>query len=734
MATDERTQCFRDALDLMEEHPAIASVSLGAEQEGYLSVLTDWYVSLPNRFLDAGLTDAGVCALEPVEWKFPLDYPLSAPEPTLRADFPTSLPHINPHKKGDRVSPCISDVSLLDLMHSAGFEAILDRMESWLNDAASGELIDPIQGWEPIRRDESFGFISADTLQIKTELEESNKPVRFYRYSYLPLDDLVLGNIETPSLGSQNSSYKAGSTGVNTATRYHQGPVVLFQSVPGKVYDNYWPESVTTYADIKCLAKKLDLETALEARVKFILSKTGKEALHKKGRREIREFLVIFAVLRPCHVIGTDSPWELLAYRIPYGDSSERVSKNTTVYAPNLTLTCCQEILRSVSGEAQGTMKDIEVIGCGSLGSKLTLHLSKIGSYNFRLFDDDFFSSHNNARHGLVVDYENRVVASKCNLLEEELSKLGVQAESIRQDIISLASNGKRIFKKNANFIIDTTASLPVRYCLSHLSDMPGQLIHSLMYGKCKMGVVSIEDSRRSARIDDQTAFLNSLCIDDEQIRKCMYGERVSRHVFSDGCSSATSVMSDMDLSLMSAAIASKIHNHIGGVVTDTFTGALMVALVDNDFNLSWEAYPFRPTVVIDRDESYSWQIRILGNISDDIERESQQDSSVEQGGILVGSYCALSKTIYITKLVAAPKASRNSSDHMDIATNGLEESFDLIHRATNGQSTFVGTWHSHTSPTPPSQIDKDTYKKLSMNYDLPIVMLMYTGGRIVRV
>ncbi len=101
---------------------------------------------------------------------------------------------------------------------------------------------------------------------------------------------------------------------------------------------------------------------------------------------------------------------------------------------------------------------------------------------------------------------------------------------------------------------------------------------------------------------------------------------------------------------------------------------------------------------------------------------------------MIAGYVCHLSRTVYVTYLLDAPEGSTQSPDRFTLMTTGLEGVFDEIHKKTNGQITFLGTWHSHTQPTPPSEIDRNTLKKLQSHYDFPIVMLTYTGGRLVRV
>ncbi len=253
------------------------------------------------------------------------------------------------------------------------------------------------------------------------------------------------------------------------------------------------------------------------------------------------------------------------------------------------------------------------------------------------------------------------------------------------------------------------------------------------MYGKASMGVMAAEGLNRNVRIDDIIAYLDTLCIDNISIKNAMYGSNPSRQIFADGCSSATTKISDIDISIISAALPKKVDQftETGDHIPEA---GLNIGLVDHNSNISWSYFHLQPTVIIERDDDFDWDIRILGDVADEIVNESNTNSNIEQGGILTGKICHLSQTLYITRLESAPLGSIRTKNQFILSTEGLEDIYNNIHEQTNGQISFLGTWHSHTSPTPPSITDKSTLKKLNKHYDLPIVMLTYTGGRLVRV
>ena len=58
--------------------------------------------------------------------------------------------------------PCLLIGSTSELMGSQGVCALVDQLSLWLERAARLELIDPTQGWEPVRRDLIDDIIVAD--------------------------------------------------------------------------------------------------------------------------------------------------------------------------------------------------------------------------------------------------------------------------------------------------------------------------------------------------------------------------------------------------------------------------------------------------------------------------------------------------------------------------------------------------------------------------------------------
>jgi|GEM_PF-913092 len=738
-AAVEVTASIQAAIDEIEAFNAVLGINNVSSGEHAVVIATTWAVELPLAYRTTGISDTGIHEKETVFWRFPLDYPIHAPSPRLRSDAPTNLPHINPHRQGDLVFPCVSETPLIDLLHGGGLIAILEATRLWMNNAAANELHCPVQGWERIRRDDTAGIVMADTHAIRKELHSCYKPFRYYHFRYLDSKgdkSLFIGNLESPALGSTNQAYKAKFSYISKFTNVRHAPGVVFQTAPELVFDEYRAEQVVDLKSLIEFAAHLQLKDALTARLKHIQGLLGPQRGSQATKAPVEEFLVAFAVRRPFHVIGTDSLYELIPYRVVFTtDDNGCLVSEASVYPVSFLEQSCPDLLKAVSGKIEATTNKLGILGCGSLGSKLALHLAKCGTYEFELVDKDYFSSHNNARHGLVVDGIDSLAGSKSQLLQREIRGLNVPAKAFHEDIRDIGKPSGYKLNKNTDYVIDTSASLPVRHFLAHhCPTIPGRLIHTLMYGKATMGLVAIEGVGRSVRVDDLMAYVNTLCVESPPIHLAMYSNNgPERQVYGEGCGSVTTTMSDIQLSLMTAAISTQVDKEITSQISDH--GIVHVGTIDTDtLNMSWQHHKLHPTVVIPRDDRFDWDIRVNGNLAAEIERQSNISPEIENGGVLAGQYCRLSKTVYVSKIIDAPARSLRSETQFDLSTEGLAQVFNDIHLKTNEQVTFLGTWHSHPIPSPPSSKDLCTLKHLQARYDMPIVMLVITGGKLVRV
>jgi len=733
--TKDIPNVIKEAITDLESFGAIKQIKEIKINDTHVIVKVAWEVTLPNKFLNKGISDTGVRDEEEVSWLFPMSYPTHPPIPYLREDFSKNNPHINPYVSGEMTNPCISELSLSDLLHSKGFISLLRAMNDWLFNAAANNLHSPIQGWEPIVREEK-GILFCEVDQIKNDLETKYRYARYYEYEYNKHSDdsgeFLFGKLQSNSIGHANSVLKDSHFGVFKYTQKNISIALLIQSE--KVIDYYNVEKISNFAGLLNLVDSLGLSSGFKQRINFVSQKLWNK---NKKLMPSDEVLVVLALKRPFHLIGAKSCFELLTYSIKVEKNNNgEINDSSRIIPVQLMQKCNSGMLRKVSGIDSNKVTKITMLGCGSLGSKITLHLAKSGQYQFQLVDKSLMSAHNNARHGLILgstDSIESLLHNKAALLKSEIEKLGCNAVSDNKNILSIGEKKGLKINKFSDFIIDSTASLSVRYFLTHNCTFSSRLIHSVLYGKAKMGVISIEGKNREVRTDDVIAFMEMLSIESDQIRSILFNTNdTDRYEFAAGCSSYTTVMKDTDISFMASGLSTHIDNYINDVPKDE--GKLIIGLIDENYSLNWKSHDLKATKIIDRSKNNGWEVRIIGDVFEQIKSQSKLFPGKENGGILVGQTCVLSKIIYVTALIDAPKNSVRTKDRFYLPVKEIIPTIKSISEKTNNEIGFLGTWHSHTASEPPSELDKDTLEKLVSVSSEPVVMLVYIDDELVPV
>ncbi len=169
MTRSRPNDAIRRALALISEHPNVHGMDapLYDATRGAATVDVTFRVNLPSEWRRQGESPSGVRSREVVRFDFSAVYPLYPPALSLREDFTRNLPHMQPWMTDGRPVPCICDGDTAELLHRDGLVGILNQISLWLENAALGKLIDPEQGWEPVRRDSLHDVVIADAGHLR---------------------------------------------------------------------------------------------------------------------------------------------------------------------------------------------------------------------------------------------------------------------------------------------------------------------------------------------------------------------------------------------------------------------------------------------------------------------------------------------------------------------------------------------------------------------------------------
>ena len=646
---------------------------------------------LPQDFEAKGVSNHGVMAIEPVRLVFSDRYPFVAPCVVLRDDFPRSFPHINP--SSDVVSPCIYEGSLTELLQQSGLERIIFQLVSWLRKAAADDLMDLSQGWEWMRNDNCKGILKGNFRLLRENvLDKSFKGV--FRARVLPCTKEFF----RASLSYEKWAWDQGDGDLL--------PCFVYVAPQEKVISYYHPNKVTNVEELK------------EFFVTHVGVNTFDEAMSEVAKQKgVGRFIAIAVVRRPVSLINTNTNLEVLPFLIKVKRTGKKhVSLQSPVLLLGTSELCSPALMRQVSGHQPEFPGRIIQLGCGSLGSKLSLHLLRNGLPRICFVDTDMLSSHNMARHGLTWGinewFKSFAMASTAKLF-------GVEEFVDKYDYIEAATTASGI-----DLIVDSTASLTVRNRLT-LDNVKARVVHTALYGKMEhqCGICFIEGADRNPRVDDICfRFMRANVLDD--IGAVDYTvKNLERYTYGQGCSSLTMKVDDSTISLLAAGMAHRVQEYIDSGFPDN--GDCGYGRTEDGESVCWERLDMGKTVILPGERDDGYKVRVLSCAKDEMDRFAESAHENETGGYLVGAIVPNTKTITVVACLPPPSDSRATPAEFILGVDGMKNVEAKINEKSNGLLGVIGTWHTHPMGGNASITDWDTYYKIFKKRECPTLCLI---------
>ncbi len=685
-------------------HKDVTNISELKEEEGSFKFTIDVKVSLPAIYKAAGVTDKGVKSTEKVTLVFPDNFPTKAPKIYLRDDFNKDFAHINPIKEA--VNPCVYEGSMDELLQEPKWiTALIDQVVDWLQKAASDSMINESQGWEPIRIDD---IEMGDVLFVREKHIQS-------------LLNSVVAHCDVYYKQDENGYISVDA--VNQCTEpYIKSTLIAASSSNTSL--NYTPLNVNNYGELLTFARANKIEY-ITPRVKelfpiFLENTTG-------------YFFVSLNISRPYPLIGEKDKKEILFFVVEVKehlntktpDLSSKVIVLKNRYASDSSL------LRRFSGvpfttSHNSNTRGIVQLGCGSLGSKIIMHLGRNGNDHIRLYDSKIFSPNNNARHALF----SRNLYSKEILMEIGLSQLGLNdVTGEAKDIIDL---NEELTSIEDSIIIDATASSVVFNHLNQLQ-LQSRVIKTTLFNNATIGVVFIEGEQRSVKLIDLYAFLFYLCTCNEWLAKRLNLSDPSYQVIGQGCGSYTTVCSDATISLHAASMSNIIQNKISDELDDD--GELYIGIGENNININWQHFKLSAMEILSVKDHFQdeWEVRVFPGIKEKMKEEFNKACPKETGGVVLGYISMSLKSFVIVDIIVDIAGSQQQTYKYVNGTVGLKDEIKRIEKDSGNKITMLGTWHTHPAGGTPSSTDYTTKAKMLKDRDyVPTVCLLYSEGRII--
>lgn len=734
------------ALSAIALHPYVLRVgeTIKDAKTGLVAVNVDMHVDLPNRYVIAGKTPSGVHAVESVTLLFPNAFPLQAPVALLRKDFDRSLAHVQPSTIADRPIPCLFDGSLTELLQRDGILGVVEQLAEWLNRAALGTLINPHHGWEPVRRDTVDDRIVCDADWIRAQVGKKPQgflmmPFGYHRLSFEnPNSVFFYGTIRSAGQIVDNSSTAQFFKATEREQGRERGDSIALlvwnreddQGNP-RVVDKYLPETVDTVAGLIERAKLYGVEAQLQEGLTCL-----RTALAGQKWKWPSPVPIIFAVPRPFNLIGQDSSIELTSYLVEI-DPPELFNDEKThpVRIASQRDMVRVPLLRRMSGDdKKAPTPEWVLVGAGSLGSKIALHLARSGRAPRAIIDSARLSPHNAARHALYPARQADWLDQKAEAVSEAITGLGQSTWPIPEDvgpILRETSRARALFSKRTWATVNATASLAVREAFAaadpHL--VRARTIETGLFGRGMIGYIAIEGAERNPNCLDLMAEFYRMTGGDSDVASAVHNLDTSleRLNIGDGCGSVTMPMSDAQLSTFAGAISSYIIE-LQRTGLPVPNGRICIGSLDADrLNLKWRVSDIPPCEAVRTPGPEAWTVSVSQRVANLIAEEVGRWPSVETGGILMGRYSEASRQFQVVDLLPAPEDSTRSAAEFVLGKKGVRRALKDFRSRYRDSLYCLGTWHSHLHDSGPSQTDILTAAAIAISQIPPALSLIRT-------
>jgi hypothetical protein len=678
----------------------------------------------------------------------PVNYPRVAPIVFPdRLKFPKdSLAHLYIARNGKPPAFCMVRGDLAEWYSNKRLKDLYIRVGNWLQDAATGQLTQDGDQFDPVRLEGYISTMIYDYDQLATVVNEKQSFEANSNFAIAQFERIQLGEkfgfrlkgIVTPekikeSLEEFNKENEK-SDDTTSKRNYHYGYVVWSESSAS--YSKYQVNLPEDWNGIKSFCTTYGIPfQQVENQIAY------------NDQNVFVTIPLIIAVRRPKKIIGFSAEIEFFNFtvRVNTGDT---VNGAIVQHAPVAFYKHAQPLSKEkaelISGSQVRFGSYALVAGCGALGSKIVMHFARSGATNFLLVDPDEISPHNLVRHALLGNSEG---FNKAEALYKEIralyphDKLGL----LRGAAVSAAGMLGSDLAKYFNWVLDFTASHAFSQSVVQAKFEAGtRIVRAFITDFGNLGMVCFEGKDRNPRIDDLQVMLYG-----QHERLPLVSSWLKRETeaatannlsitIGVGCNSETTVLSDDLVSLHAAYIASVIKSETQQ--EHAVNGKIFLNEIHHEpfFSNRQQLITVPPLDVFSAINNPEWQIRIKRGIIDEMKREMGLAMPSETGGVFIGCMNYKNKTIHVTELVKAPNDSKANAACFFRGVEGLPARIGEINAATGNQLGYIGEWHTHPfGPNTLSTTDAAAIRKFKKEFDslqtqLPVFLMIVTPDNVL--
>ena len=583
-------------------------------------------------------------------------------------EFPfDKFAHINYQHGAYPPTFCLSREDIDDWYAEHTLREYVELVAQWLRDAAKGKLmkINEKDEFEPQRIHNMNCFLYRVSF-MDSFLEQKEAQIHYYSILFDDSKpDIAFGNEENDSLDGKG-------VGVRLFAGKDQVDDTWYTTYPSTLQDLYEFIQVHNYPlNLDELKSQLDED---------------KKAVYFQ-----------IALLRPAKLIQKNTRINYICFRAQASDILGNIYHAKIDEVTIIDLTDCKSAQYLSKTPDSIFTKNVTLLGCGAVGSKIAYHLHRSGVFSINLVDKDTFEPHNVCRHALT-EFKPLLLSNKAKAMKKTMSNMfyGMSSGSIKaydSDAITFFNSDRDEYP---DLIIDATASVRVMYGLDNITiPEKSRIVRVALSEGGDVGVTYLGIDNKQPLADYYLEILRASLTNDE-VYHWLTSERKNSTEnirVGEGCHSNTMRISDDTISAHAALMSSAIRHIYEG----NQHNRIMLSFANRDYpgsmqtlNLSVKSYQQFQCA-----NDSNWTVRIPEDLLTDIRLKAKIAGNNENGGYLFGHIDHKRRVIY-PLIHYMPRDSKGSKSGFRLGTSGLKDFKKLIDRRSIGQMEYIGDWHSH--------------------------------------
>lgn len=380
----------------------------------------------------------------------------------------------------------------------------------------------------------------------------------------------------------------------------------------------------------------------------------------------------------------------------PYGDA-------IAIMAANLLYGLSAAHAADFNGLAAPSGKSIVAVGAGALGSQVIANLARLGETVATIVDEDRLLPHNLARH--AVWDRDLLGWAKARAMAMMLARLRNDTPSPTALVIDVtdgqADQADQLAEaiRSADAILDMAASIAVsrRLAIDHADG--GRRIAAFLSPSGLDLVILAEDGARECRLDHLEMSLYAALLGNPDL--VGHFTLPPERRYARGCREVSARLPQTAVALHAAVAAEQVRR----IVDDDNAAAGVWRLNRETMTMRHVPLDVRPMLSFD---AGNWSILIGPELLEAIRARRVAKLPAETGGVLLGTFDADRRIIYVVADIPAPGDSVETPVSFVRGAFGTAEAIHAAEAATLSMLRYVGEWHSHPdgSPALPSADD----------------------------